>query len=151
MAIDVKAEILIRRARDDVASFAMDPQNDPIWISGILEAKTLTEGPFGKGTKVQRVASFLGRRMHYTPEVVDYEPPAHIVMRTDSPFDMTIRYDFEEADGATRMRINVRGGGSGFFKVAGPLLGLQVKKNLRRDLGKLKTLMESGADHKAGT
>lgn len=83
--------------------------------------------------------------------MIDYAPPAHIVMRTDSPFDMTIRYDFKAVDGATGMRINVSGEGSGFFEVAGPLLALQVKKNLRRDLAKLKDLMESGANQKAGT
>lgn len=43
-----------------------------------------------------------------------------------------------------------RGEGSDFFKVAGPLLALQVKKNLRRDLAELKDLMESGANQKAG-
>lgn len=36
-------------------------------------------------------------------------------MRTDSPFDMTIRYDFKAVDGATGMRINVSGGGKRLF------------------------------------
>ncbi len=151
MAIDVEAEILIERRREDVAQFAMDPLNDPVWIGGILEAKILTDRPFGKGAKVERVASFLGRRMHYTPVVIDYAPPAHIVMQTASPFNMTIRYDFEEENGATRARINVRGEGSGFFKVAGPLLGLQVRKSLKRDLKTLKVLLESGADSESDT
>lgn len=47
--------------------------------------------------------------------MIDYAPPAHIVMRTDSPFDMTIRYDFKAVDGATGMRINVSGGGKRLF------------------------------------
>ena len=54
-------------------------------------------------------------RLERIKEVIDYAPPAHIVMRTDSPFDMTIRYDFEAVDGATRMRINVSGGGKRLF------------------------------------
>jgi len=85
MGVDITAEIVINRPRDEVAAFASDPQNDSTWIGGIVEAKTVTDPPFGVGTKVARVASFLRRKMHYTPEVVEYEPNALVTMSTDHP------------------------------------------------------------------
>jgi len=57
---------------------------------------------------------------------------------------MTIRYTFADADGGTKMTIRVRGDGSGFYKVAAPLLGIMVKRNVSKDLERLKVLLESG-------
>ena len=143
MPIDVTAETTIACPRSDVARFATDPDNDPTWISGIVEAKTVTEPPFGVGTKVARVAKFLGKRMHYTPEVVEYEPESLLAMRTDKPFDMAITYRFEDAGEGTRVVLRIQGEGSGFFKLLTPLLAGRVKKNIGRDLASLKRLMES--------
>ena len=63
MAIDVKAEVSINRSPEYVANYAMNPDYDPIWISGISEAKMIADPPFREGTQVSRVASFLGKRI----------------------------------------------------------------------------------------
>ena len=73
MSIDVTAEPVIDRAREDLARYAMEPDNDPTWIGGIVEAKRLSEGPIGEGTRVARVAKFLGKRIEYVNEVVEYD------------------------------------------------------------------------------
>ena len=145
MAVDIEADITIKRSREDVARFASDPTNDTAWIGGIVEAKLLTEPPFGKGTKVKRVAKFLGRPIEYAPEVIDYEPNTLVAMSTDSPFPMRIRYEFEDIEAGTMMRIRVQGEGSGFFKLAEPLLAVMVKRNVSSDLGRLKRLLEADA------
>ena len=146
MAIDITAEVTIDRKREDVAWFAMDPENDPVWIGGIVEAKMVTEPPFGKGTRVARVAKFMGRRMEYTPEVTRYEPGKLLEMSTDVPFEMTIRYEFEDAGDGTLARVRVQGEGSGFYRLAAPLLARVVKRNVSSDLQTLKRLLESSAD-----
>ena len=146
MAIDITAEVTIDRKREDVAWFAMDPENDPVWIGGVIEAKMVTKPPFGKGTKVARVAKFLGRRMEYTPEVIRYEPGKLLEMSTDVPFEMTIRYEFEDAGDGTLARVRVQGEGSGFYRLAAPLLARVVKRNVSSDLQTLKRLLESSAD-----
>ena len=138
MSIDVSAETVIERPRSEVAAYVMNPDNDPVWIGGIVEAKTLTEPPFGMGTKVERTAKFLGRRMVYTPEVVEYEPDALLVMKAASPFPMTVRYEFADAGGATEVRIRVQGGGGGFYRLAEPVLARSVKRNITKDLERLR-------------
>ncbi|MCH8850803.1 MAG: SRPBCC family protein [Chloroflexi bacterium] len=143
MGIDITAEVTIERPREAVAAFAMDSANDPAWIGGVVESKALTDGPFGKGSKVGRTAKFLGRRMEYTTEVVEYEPSALVAMRAESPFPMTIRYEFVERAGRTLARIRVTGEGSGFYNLAAPLLAMMVKRNVSRDLRTLKRLLES--------
>ncbi len=147
MDIDVSAEVVINRPRKEVATYVENPENEPVWIGGIVESKLLTDPPVGVGTRVQRVATFMGRRMRYTPEVVEYHPGALLVMSTDSPFPMTISYQFEDAaGGGTVARIRIQGGGAWYYKLAGPLLGLAVRRNITKDLRRLKALLESEGD-----
>ena len=145
--MDVTAETFINRPRGDVASFAMNADNDPIWIGGIVEAKMLTDPPTAKGTKVERIARFLGRRIEYVNEVVEYDPKGLLVMRSiKGPFPMTITYQFEEAAGGTLARIRVQGEAGGFYRLAAPVLSRAVKRSITNDLGTLKDLLESEAD-----
>ena len=147
MSIDVTAEVVINRPKKEVASYVTNPDNDPVWIGGISQAKMLTEPPLAEGARVERVASFLGRRIEYVLEVVEYDPKVLLAMRSvKGPFPMDVSYDFEEAGGGTLVRIRIQGEASGFYKLAGPLMSRSVKRNITNDLKTLKSLLESGAD-----
>ena len=151
MPVDVKAEVLIARSREDVASYATNPANDPVWISGIVEAKMLTEPPVAEGTQVERVATFLGKRIQYVLEIVQWTPQSLMAMRSiKGPFPMEVSYEFEDSpDGGpepvTLARIHVQGETRGFFKIAGPVLAQGVKRSITKDLKALKKIMESGS------
>ncbi|MGH2819791.1 MAG: SRPBCC family protein [Actinomycetota bacterium] len=151
MSLDVTAEIRIARRRDAVAAFAMEAENDPRWIGGISEVRRLTDPPTGPGTRVERVASFLGRRIEYVMEVVSYEPPARIELRSvKGPFPMVVTYEFDERGEATLARVRVRGSSDGFYRVTGPLLARAVGRSIARDVRNLRALLEAGGDGAAG-
>ena len=145
MAVDVQVEVLINRPRNEVTSYAMDPGNDPIWISGIVEAKALTDPPMSTGTQVARVAKFMGKRIEYVLEVVEYDPESFLAMKSvKGPFPMEVSYRFQETTGGTLAQIHVQGEASGFYsKIAGPVMSLAVKRNVTKDLKRLKGLLES--------
>ena len=144
MGINVTAEVGIKRSRDDVAAYATNPDNDTQWIGGIREAKMLTDGPVGQGTQVERVASFMGKRIQYILEVTDFAPGERMAMRSiKGPFPMQVSYEFEESSDGCLARIQVRGDSSGFFKIASPVLAQGVKKNIGKDLKNLKAIMEA--------
>ncbi|HEX8066486.1 MAG TPA: SRPBCC family protein [Thermoleophilaceae bacterium] len=143
MSVDVTVETRVARDRGEVAAFAMDPANDRRWIGALTSVRTLTDGPVGPGTRVERVASFLGRRMEYVNEVVEHEPPARLTMRSvKAPFPMTVEYEFEPAAGGTLARIRARGEPGRFYVLAGPLLAAMVRRGIRRDLAALKAALE---------
>jgi polyketide cyclase/dehydrase/lipid transport protein len=159
VAVDVTVEQRIERPRDEVARFAMDPANDTRWILALDSARVLPRGPggaggsgpggdypgeLGIGTRVERLAGFLGRRIEYVNEIEEYDPPRRLAMRSvKAPFPMTVVYEFEEVgDGATLARIRAGGDARGFYSVAGPLLNQMVRRGIRRDLEALKDLME---------
>jgi hypothetical protein len=68
MTTDITAETVVARPRREVAAYVVDWRNDPEWIGGITEARLLTGEPFGVGSRVARVAKFLGRRIEYVNE-----------------------------------------------------------------------------------
>jgi uncharacterized membrane protein len=142
---DVTVETRVDRPRGEVAAYATDWRNDCDWIGALTDVDLVTERPFGVGSRVRRVASFLGKRIEYVNEVVELEPGRRLVMRSvKAPFRMTVTYEFEEADGGTTMRIRTEGDASGFYRVAGPMLARAVRKGVARDLARLKAKLESG-------
>ena len=144
MRIDVHSELTINSRPEDVAAFAMDPSNDTKWIGGIREARTLTEPPFGVGTRVERVASFLGRRIEYVLEVEELQPGVLVAMRSvKAPFPMHVTYAFHDIAGKTLARIRVQGDPGGFYRLAGPLMAGAARRNISGDLQRLKKFTES--------
>lgn len=145
MTVDVTAERRISRARADVAAFAMDPANDRRWIGALTDVRVLTDGPVAVGTRVQRTARFLRRDMVYVNELVAYEPPDRLEMRSvEGPFAMRVVYEFgERGDGTTLTRIRASGEGSRFYGLADPLLSLMVRRGITRDLRALRRELEA--------
>jgi uncharacterized membrane protein len=143
MSIDVLGEVHVRRPREQVAAYMSDPANDPEWIGGLREAGLLGDGPLRQGSQVARVASFLGRRVEYVNEITTLEPGSVLEMRSvKAPFPMHITYTFEDRDGGTVVRNRVRGGG-GLFSLDSPLFAPLVRRNVQRDLERLRDVLEA--------
>jgi uncharacterized membrane protein len=144
MSIDVSVETAIRRPREEVARYIFDPANDPVWIGGISEARVVTDGPIGAGSRVARVASFLGKRIEYVNEIDDLEPGRRLAMHSVvSPFPMRVAYEVDDADGGVSVaRVRVEGSATWFYSLAGPLLARKVRSSVEGDLRRLKQILE---------
>ena len=144
MSVDVTSEIDIARPRDEVAAFACDPGNATRWYANIASVEWVTPPPAALGSRVAFVARFLGRRLAYTYEIAELVPGERLVMRTaDGPFAMETTYAFAGAPGGTRMTLRNRGEPAGFSKVAAPFMAPAMRRANRRDLERLKALLES--------
>jgi|SRR5215211_82923 len=146
MAVDVVTEIEINRPRAEVAAFASDPDNATKWYENIKSVEWRTQRPVAVGSQIEFVAAFLGRRLAYTYEVTETAPGDRFVMRTaDGPFPMETTYTWEDApSGGTRMTLRNRGEPSGFRGVAAPVMAAAMRRANRKDLERLKSLLEAG-------
>ena len=91
------------------------------------------------------VAHFLGRRLAYTYEVTELLAGERLVMRTaEGPFPMETTYAWTEIDADhTRMTLRNRGEPSGFSSIVAPMMAAAMRKANRKDLARLKSLLES--------
>jgi uncharacterized membrane protein len=144
-AVDVVTETTIRRPVDVVAAYATDPTNAPEWYANIESVAWRSEPPVAVGSRLDFVAKFLGRTLSYTYEVVELDPGVRLVMRTaEGPFPMETTYTWDAADaGATRMTLRNRGTPSGFASVGAPMMAAAMRRANRKDLARLKQILET--------
>lgn len=138
MDVDVEVEAVIPYPPEVVAAYAGDPGNAPTWYANIVSVDRRTPPPLALGSRMDFVATFLGRRLSYTYEVVALEPGRRLVMRTaDGPFPMETTYTWEPVPGGTWMRLRNRGTPSGFAKVAAPVMATAMRRAMTKDLARL--------------
>lgn len=144
MAVDVETEVTIARPRSEVAAYAAEPENATTWYANIERAEWRTPRPLATGSRFAFVARFLGRRLEYEYEVRELVPDERLVMATsDGPFAMETTYTWADAaGGGTTMRLRNRGEPSGFPRLLAPVMGSAVRRANRKDLVRLKQVLE---------
>jgi hypothetical protein len=143
--VDVRTEIEIARPRAEVAAYAADPDTATAWYENIEAVEWRSSPPLRVGSRLAFVAGFLGRRLDYTYEIEELRPAERLVMRTsEGPFPMETTYGWEDTEGGgTRMVLRNRGEPVGFAKVAAPLMARSIRRANRRDLERLKSILEA--------
>lgn len=144
MTVDVLTEIVIARPCAVVASYAADPDNAPVWYVNIKSVEWRTPPGVSVGSKIAFVAQFLGRRLAYTYEVVEFSPGRRLVMRTaQGPFPMETTYTWQPTEAAgTRMTLRNRGTPSGFGALIAPFMAMAMRSANHKDLARLKAILE---------
>ena len=144
MAVDVVTEVDIDRPREEVAAFAVDPDNATSWYENIERVEWQTTPPLAVGSRLSFVARFLGRELAYTYEVVEHEAGERFVMRTaEGPFPMETTYTWRDTEGGgTHMTLRNRGEPAGFSKLSAPLMRPAMRRANTKDLRALKRLLE---------
>lgn len=139
----IHISIHIARPANEVFAYLSNFENNPIWQSGMISATFTSEPPLRVGSTYDQVATFLGRDIITSFEVIEYEVDkkvkAHSVSGT---FPITFTRQVEEAEEGSHVTALVEGKPNGFFRLLGPLLRPMVRKNIERDYQKLKQILE---------
>ncbi len=114
--IKVETSIIINRPLAEVFAYVVDLNTRANWQEGLVEAKQTSSGPTGVGSTYRS---------------------------TSGPFPLQGRFEFEPADGGTRVRFFVEFQPGGFFKLADPVLAGTLQKQMQTSLDNLKKLLEA--------
>jgi uncharacterized membrane protein len=142
--IEVEHSIVVPRSVDKVFSFLSNFEQDPHWQSGILEAKQTPQGSTLVGTTIRQVRQFLGRRLDYTGEVIEYEKNKKIWVKSISgPYPFEGGYTLEPVDGGTQVTFLLRVQPSGIIRFTQSMVARELKKQLELDSVRLKDLLKA--------
>jgi uncharacterized membrane protein len=134
--------VIISRPVDDVFAFVADGEKCPQWRSGVLDIQRVSGE--GVGTRyAQGVKGPMGRRIAADYTITVFEPNRRIEFQTvTGPARPHGRYDFEPADGGTRLAFSLDAELTGLRKL---ILGGPVQKTMDaevRTLDNLKRVLE---------
>lgn len=138
MSVDAKAEIVIERPRSEIAKIMFDPKCDTLWIGGLSNVFPQTGGSLKKGSRVDRVGSFMGRHFSAKVLVVKDEPEKMLELSSDEPFESKIKYELEDVEGGTKVRLRLTGFVDHQYTIPPAVFGKSVTEALIEDLKRLK-------------
>lgn len=144
MSVDVASEILIERPPGIVSAYVADPANAPSWHDHIKSAGWAKDATPHPGSRIAIVAEFLGRKLDFVYEIVEFTPGEKLVMHSvEGPFPMHTVYAWEETrEGHTRMTMRNHGEPSGVSKLMAPMIATALRSTGEKDLAKLKAILE---------
>ena len=141
---DVQTELVINAPIEKVSDYASNPDNAPVWYVNIKSAEWQTPKPLGVGSKIAFTAHFLGKKLKYTYEIVEFIPKQNLIMKTaEGPFPMETSYAWESlGPGKTLMKLRNRGTPTGFSRFLAPLMARAMQSANQKDLRRIKHLLE---------
>jgi carbon monoxide dehydrogenase subunit G len=140
----VRAEVVVEIARspEEVFAFLTDVSNLPSWQSGVHSA-TL-DGEPRAGAHIHESRHMLGRELHTTLEIEEYEAPRLFSLRAlDSPVPFTVRHELERNGAGTRLAVSGEGDAGLLPGFAAGIMARRAEKQFRKDFERLKRLLES--------
>jgi carbon monoxide dehydrogenase subunit G len=85
----------------------------------------------------------LGREVHSELEVTEFDRPRQLTLKTlKGPVKFTVDHRLAEADGGTRLTVVAAGKAGGLMRLGEPMLARKVEAEMRKDLDRLKELLE---------
>jgi len=139
----VEVSTVIKVPVEQVFAFVSDFENGPKWLSAQREVRT-SGGPLRVGLTVTEVAVFMGRRIDTTGTVIDYESNRRVAFSLDSAAARgEVHRTFEPTPEGTRFTEKLELQWRGLSRLAGPVADAMVRRLRRRDLQRLKHLLES--------
>ncbi len=143
-SVDVTVEIDIGAAPADVAAVMFDPEREPQWMTAVTSVE-LIDKALAPGARVRRKASVLGKDVGWTTEVERVHFPHLLVLRvTEGPFTGTIKYEIQRGPGGSHVTIHNVGQPAGLSFLPSSMIAAPMRTALTADLGRLKSLVESG-------
>lgn len=140
----IQESVEIKRPVNKVFAYTTDAKSWSKWQSVIPEAEQTSQGPMGVGTMTKGTFHMMGLSMKWTGKATEYEPNRKFGKNiVCGPITNEQHNTYEPIEGGTKFTIvyDVRVGG--FMRPLSPMLVNSMRRELKKSLGNLKSILEA--------
>jgi len=139
----LKETLEVARPLDEVFAFVGDFANTKDWDPGIADARRITDGPIGVGTRYAVDVVFSGRRLPMTYEVTAWDPPNRVVLKGEGSRVAAVdEIRFEATPAGTRIHYSADLRLKGFLKLAEPFMGKRLDQTGKDAMAGMRRALE---------
>jgi hypothetical protein len=115
---------------DDAFDYVADFSNAERWDEGTKSSRRLDEGEIGEGSRFELVVEFMGREDAFVYEIVEYERPEQVTLRSESDASslvdtLTVKPGLDDASVLTYdARLEMKG----VRKLLAPVIGIYFRR-----------------------
>jgi uncharacterized protein YndB with AHSA1/START domain len=140
----VEVGIVVGRPVAVVFDYMTDPASVSEWQSTVVEARLEEDPPLRAGSRVRETRKFLGMRFHATMQVVEHDPPSRFALEAVStPIPFRVTSSLAEVPAGTRVDAVLEGDPGRLFRLGESFVVRAAERELRKNLGALKRILES--------
>lgn len=141
----IEESVVIAKPRAEVFSFFTDPESVNDYSSNIVDYQVVSGGDTEIGRRATFAAKVAGIKLDYTDELVEYdEGSSYKLASVEGKIPYTITASFADDGAGTQVTWHQETESLGsVFKFADPIVVKMYARDVRSNLEKAKTLLES--------
>ena len=149
VSLSTSAQITIEREPAEVWAYVSDVTNQEHWVDGMSDSEVIGDGPVGRGTQIRGTYTYGGGSSPTLMTITEFREGRELAIEaSEGPFPFTGRLTLERS-GPTTIVTNAMTAGSDhiatsiMFTLLRPLMKRMMGRQLRKELGQLKALLEA--------
>ena len=139
-----KNSVIISQPVEQVFEFVTNVRNNTKWQTDILELEMTSKNHFGTGATYRCLNRFMGKRIESEGVITDYAPAKACCIRiTTGSFTGECSMFFEAVEDETKFTAS----GDldmGYFKLLKMIAKRKINQQIKKDMLKLKYILENG-------
>ncbi|MCY3558288.1 MAG: SRPBCC family protein [Chloroflexi bacterium] len=149
VSLSAAAQITIEREPADVWAYVSDVTNQDHWVDGMSNSEIVGREPIGRGTQIRGVYTYGGNDGPVEMTVIEFRDGRELAIEaSEGPFPFTGRLTLERSGPSTIVTNSMTAGSdhvvtSIMFAVLRPLMRMMMSRQMRKELGQLKAILEA--------
>ena len=140
----IEESVEINRPAGTVFAYTTNAGNWPKWQSILPQAEQTSAGPVAVGTTFRGKVHMMGLTMSWTAKTTEYEMARKYAKNITSMAMLVEQHNtYAPLNGGTRFTILYGLKIRGIFKLLSPMIVSTMRKELKKSLGNLKTVLEA--------
>ena len=149
VSLSAAAEIAIDCDPAEVWTYVSDVTNQDHWVDGMSDSEVIGDEPIGRGTQIRGVYTYGGGSAPTRMTVTEFREGRELAIEaSEGPFPFSGRLSLQRSGTSTIVTNSMTAGSdhivtSIMFTVLRPLMKMMMRRQMRKELGQLKSILES--------